>query len=65
MLFEGIGYYCLVLRACFGELNMNSVQDSMELVERCLRDSRIDKRNVHEVVREAYPQVSGAERLSP
>merc|ERR1712176_485469 len=37
-------------RARFEELNMDYFRNSMGLVEKCLRDSGIDKRNVHEVV---------------
>merc|ERR1712088_968831 len=37
-------------RARFEELNMDYFRNSMGPVEKCLRDSGIDKRNVHEVV---------------
>merc|ERR1712050_112872 len=33
-----------------GELNMDYFRNSMGPVEKCMRDSGIDKRNVHEVV---------------
>merc|ERR1739848_380892 len=49
-LFDGIDYSCSLSRARFEELNMNYFRNSMGPVEKCLRDSGIDKRNVHEVV---------------
>merc|ERR1711959_339917 len=49
-LFEGIDYSCSLSRARFEELNMDYFRNSMGPVEKCLRDSGIDKRNVHEVV---------------
>jgi len=49
-LFEGIDYSCSLSRARFEELNMDYFRNSMGPVEKCLRDSGIDKRNVHDVV---------------
>merc|ERR1711862_373881 len=49
-LFEGIDYSCSLSRARFEELNMDYFRNSMGPVEKCLRDSGIDKRNVSEVV---------------
>jgi len=49
-LFEGIDYSCSLSRARFEELNMDYFRNSMGPVEKCLRDSGIDKRNIHEVV---------------
>merc|ERR1712029_840787 len=49
-LFEGIDYSCSLSRARFEELCMDYFRNSMGPVEKCLRDSGIDKRNVHEVV---------------
>jgi L1 cell adhesion molecule like protein len=49
-LFEGIDYIFSLSRARFEELNMGYFQNSMGHVEKCLRDSGIDKHNVHEVV---------------
>merc|ERR1712139_196183 len=45
-LFDGCDYS----RARFEELNMDYFRNSMGPVEKCMRDSGIDKRNVHEVV---------------
>ncbi|KAF4651607.1 70-kilodalton heat shock protein [Perkinsus chesapeaki] len=49
-LFEGIDYNCTLSRARFEELCMDYFRNTMAPVEKCLRDSGIDKRNVHEVV---------------
>merc|ERR1711945_63749 len=49
-LFDGIDYTCSLSRARFEELNMDYFRNSMGPVEKCLRDSGIDKRGVHEVV---------------
>merc|ERR1712036_31468 len=49
-LFEGIDYSCSLSRARFEELNMDYFRNSMGPVEKCLRDSGIDKKGVHEVV---------------
>jgi L1 cell adhesion molecule like protein len=49
-LFDGIDFSCSLSRARFEELNMDYFRNSMGPVEKCLRDSGIDKRGVHEVV---------------
>merc|ERR1711945_60714 len=49
-LFDGIDYTCSLSRARFEELNMDYFRNSMGPVEKCMRDSGIDKRGVHEVV---------------
>merc|ERR1712022_98592 len=49
-LFDGIDYNCSLSRARFEELNMDYFRNSMGPVEKCMRDSGIDKRGVHEVV---------------
>merc|ERR1712160_65989 len=49
-LFEGIDYSCSLSRARFEELNMDYFRNSMGPVEKCMRDSGIDKKNVHEMV---------------
>ncbi|EER12209.1 heat shock protein 70, putative [Perkinsus marinus ATCC 50983] len=49
-LFEGIDYNCTLSRARFEELCMDYFRNTMGPVEKVLRDSGIDKRNVHEVV---------------
>jgi len=57
-LFEGIDYENSISRARFEELNMDYFRNSMGPVEKCLRDSGIDKKNVHEVV-----MVGGSTRI--
>ncbi|XP_004507753.1 heat shock 70 kDa protein [Cicer arietinum] len=49
-LYEGIDFYATITRARFEELNMDLFRKCMEPVEKCLRDAKIDKSNVHEVV---------------
>merc|ERR1711902_460311 len=49
-LFEGIDYSCSLSRARFEELNMDYFRNSMGPVEKCLKDSGIDKKSVHDVV---------------
>jgi L1 cell adhesion molecule like protein len=49
-LFDGIDFSCSLSRARFEELNMDYFRNSMGPVEKCMRDSGIDKKAVHEVV---------------
>jgi heat shock protein 1/8 len=49
-LYEGIDFYSTITRARFEEMNMDLFRKCMEPVEKCLRDSKIDKSSVHEVV---------------
>ncbi|CAD7933868.1 unnamed protein product [Amoebophrya sp. A120] len=49
-LFEGIDFSCTLSRARFEELNMDYFRNSMGPVEKALRDSGVDKKNVNEVV---------------
>ncbi|KAF8393008.1 hypothetical protein HHK36_021249 [Tetracentron sinense] len=49
-LYEGIDFYATITRARFEELNMDLFRNCMEPVEKCLRDAKIDKSQVHEVV---------------
>merc|ERR1711883_20765 len=49
-LFDGIDFSCSLSRARFEELNMDYFWNSMGPVEKCMRDSGIDKKNVHGVV---------------
>ncbi|CAO3597348.1 unnamed protein product [Absidia cylindrospora] len=57
-LFEGIDYYTSLTRARFEELNQDLFRSTMEPVEKVLRDSKIDKGSVHEVV-----MVGGSTRI--
>ncbi|GAY55440.1 hypothetical protein CUMW_164260 [Citrus unshiu] len=49
-LYEGIDFYATITRARFEELNMDLFRKCMEPVEKCLRDSKIDKSLVHDIV---------------
>merc|ERR1719240_1941499 len=49
-LFDGIDYTCSLSRARFEELCMDYFRNCMTPIEKCLRDSGIDKRRVHEIV---------------
>jgi L1 cell adhesion molecule like protein len=47
-LFEGIDFYGSITRARFEELNMDMFRRCMDPVEKCLRDAKMDKSQVHE-----------------
>ncbi|GAA5977722.1 hypothetical protein JCM10908_005070 [Rhodotorula pacifica] len=49
-LFEGIDFYTSITRARFEELCADLFRGTMEPVEKVLRDSKIDKQSVHEIV---------------
>uniref|UniRef100_A0A7S0YRZ0 Heat shock protein 70 n=1 Tax=Polytomella parva TaxID=51329 RepID=A0A7S0YRZ0_9CHLO len=49
-LYEGIDFYSNITRARFEELCMDLFRKCMEPVEKCLRDSKLDKGQVHDVV---------------
>jgi len=49
-LYDGIDYSCTLTRARFEELCMDYFRNSIAPVDKCLRDSGIDKRNIHDVV---------------
>jgi len=49
-LFEGIDFYSSITRARFEELNMDLFRKCMEPVEKVLRDAKMDKGTVHDVV---------------
>ncbi|KAL6645878.1 hypothetical protein ACP70R_017486 [Stipagrostis hirtigluma subsp. patula] len=49
-LYEGIDFYTTITRARFEELNMDLFRKCMEPVEKCLRDAKMDKSSVHDVV---------------
>lgn len=48
--YEGIDFYCTITRARFEELNMDLFRKCMEPVEKCLRDAKMDKSTIHDVV---------------
>jgi heat shock protein 1/8 len=49
-LYEGVDFYTTITRARFEELNMDLFRKCMEPVEKCLRDAKMDKGQVDEVV---------------
>jgi heat shock protein 1/8 len=49
-LFEGIDFYTSLTRARFEELCQDLFRGTLEPVEKVLRDAKIDKANVHEIV---------------
>ncbi|CAI2188193.1 13624_t:CDS:2 [Funneliformis geosporum] len=48
--FEGIDFYTSLTRSRFEELNKDLFRSIMEPVEKVLRDSKIDKSQIHEIV---------------
>jgi L1 cell adhesion molecule like protein len=49
-LFDGVDFFSSITRARFEELCMDLFRGTLEPVEKVLRDSKIDKRSVHDVV---------------
>jgi heat shock protein 1/8 len=49
-LYEGVDFFTSITRARFEEMNMDLFRKCMEPVEKVLRDAKMDKSTVHEVV---------------
>jgi L1 cell adhesion molecule like protein len=49
-LFEGIDFYTSITRARFEELNIDLFRGCLEPVEKVLRDAKLAKSQIHEVV---------------
>merc|ERR1712126_572924 len=49
-LYEGIDFYTSVTRARFEELNSDLFRGTLEPVEKSLRDAKVDKAQVHDIV---------------
>ena len=49
-LFEGIDFYTSITRARFEELNQDLFRGTLDPVEKVLRDSKMDKGQIHDVV---------------
>lgn len=49
-LFEGIDYYTTITRARFEELNADLFRSTLDPVEKSLRDAKLDKAQIHDVV---------------
>ncbi|CAI5946529.1 unnamed protein product [Closterium sp. NIES-64] len=50
LLYEGIDFYSTITRARFEELNMDMFQKCMNPVEKCLKDAKMSKAQIHDVV---------------
>jgi len=57
-LYDGTDFSCNLTRARFEELCLDYFRNSMEPVEKCLRDSGLDKKNIDEIV-----MVGGSTRI--
>jgi len=49
-LYDGIDFSCSITRARFEELNSDFFRSTLDCVESCLRDAKLDKKSIHEVV---------------
>lgn len=49
-LYEGIDFYTSITRARFEELNADLFRSTLEPVEKSLRDAKMDKKDIHEIV---------------
>ncbi|XP_076069137.1 heat shock protein 70 cognate 4 [Oratosquilla oratoria] len=49
-LFEGIDFYTSITRARFEELNADLFRGTLEPVEKALRDAKMDKAQIHDIV---------------
>ena len=49
-LYEGVDFYSSITRARFEELNMDLFRKCMEPVEKCLRDAKMDKSSVGQLL---------------
>ena len=49
-LFEGIDFYTSLTRARFEEMNGDLFRKTLEPVEKALKDAKLDKSNIHEIV---------------
>ncbi|KAF5399004.1 Heat shock 70 kDa protein cognate [Paragonimus heterotremus] len=49
-LFEGTDFYTSITRARFEELNADLFRSTLEPVEKALRDAKMDKNQIHEIV---------------
>lgn len=49
-LYEGIDFYTSITRARFEELNADLFRGTMEPVEKSLRDAKLDKATIHDIV---------------
>ena len=57
-LFEGIDFYTSITRARFEELNSDYFRETLEPVKKALRDAKMDKGDIHDIV-----MVGGSSRI--
>ncbi|XP_073306902.1 heat shock cognate 70 kDa protein-like [Primulina huaijiensis] len=49
-LYDGIDFKCTLTRAKFEELNMDLFDQCIDHVDKCLKDAKVDKKIIHDVV---------------
>ncbi|KAL4709426.1 hypothetical protein ACJJTC_019723 [Scirpophaga incertulas] len=49
-LYEGVDFYTCVSRACFKKLNSDLFRGTLDPVEKALKDAKMDKCQIHDVV---------------
>lgn len=49
-LYEGIDFFCRISRARFEELNSDLFRTTLEPVEKALKDAKLDKSSIHDIV---------------
>lgn len=49
-LYEGIDFFCRISRARFEELNSDLFRVTLEPVEKALKDAKLDKNSIHDIV---------------
>ncbi|VFQ89039.1 unnamed protein product [Cuscuta campestris] len=57
-LFEGIDFSSSISRARFEKMNLDLFKECMELVEKCIKDAKMEKGDIHDVV-----MVGGSTRI--
>ena len=57
-LFEGIDFYTSITRARFEDLNSDYFRETLEPVDKALRDAKMDKGDIHDIV-----MVGGSSRI--
>lgn len=50
ILYEGIDFYTSITRARFEELNADLFRGTLDPVEKALRDAKLDKSQIHDIV---------------
>ncbi|XP_063605159.1 heat shock 70 kDa protein cognate 4-like [Penaeus indicus] len=63
-LFEGIDFYTSITRARFEELCSDLFRGTLEPVEKALRDAKLDKTSIHEIVLELNKSINPDEAVA-